>query len=101
MGQGRGSPEQLRKQIQEAAAHSERVRLTRHARERMEEREIMMREVLDVLRRGTFAEPPAPSLKAPGHLEARMEGSGQVQVVIGFAPDGDPIVLNVITAMRG
>lgn len=101
MVQGEGTPEQFRKQIQEAAVHSDRVKLTRHASERMEERGIVMREVLDVLRRGTFAEPPAPSLKAPGHVEARMEGRQGVQVVIGFAPDGDPIVLNVITAMRG
>ena len=60
-----------------------------------------MREVLDVLRRGIFAEPPAPSLKASGYLEAKLESRNGVQVVIGFAPDGDPIVLNIITAMRG
>lgn len=66
----------------------------------MGQRGVLMREVLEVLRRGTFAEEPAPSLRAPSHWEAKLESRAGVQVVVSFDPEGEPVVLNVITVMR-
>lgn len=87
--------------IQSAAADSAHVRLTVHARRRMHQRKVDMREVLNVLRRGAFEEAPAPSLKPPGHWTARLSDRSGVAVVIGFDPEGHPIVLDVVTVMRG
>jgi len=86
--------------IRAAAADSGRVRLTRHARERMGERGVTLREVLNVVRRGLFDEPPSPALTLPGHWQARLSDRSGVAVVIGFDPSGDPIILDVITVMR-
>lgn len=87
--------------IRAAAADSGHVRLTAHARQRMQQRDVTLREVLNVLRRGSFEEPPAPSLKPPGHWTARLADRSGVAVVIGFDPEGNPVVLDVVTVMRG
>lgn len=100
MGNGPSSIQLLRL-VQETASSSQWVKLTRHGRERMGQRGISMREVLDTLRRGTFAEQPAPSLRAPDHWEAKLEGRTGVQVVVGFDPEAEPPVLHVISVMRG
>lgn len=93
--------------IQSAAADSAQVRLTAHARERMHLaqrmhlRKVSLREVLNVLWRGDFDEAPVPSLKPPGHWTARLADRTGVAVVVGFDPEGHPIVLDVVTVMRG
>ncbi len=87
--------------IRSASADSAHVRLTVHARRRMHQRKVTLREVLNVLRRGAFEEAPAPSLKPPGHWTARLADRTGVAVVIGFDPEGRPIVLDVVTVMRG
>ena len=87
--------------IQSAAVDSSHVRLTVHARQRMRQRKVTLREVLNVLRRGHFDEQPTPSLKPPGHWTARLADRSGVAVVIGFDPGGHPIVLDVVTVMRG
>lgn len=89
------------KLIHQAAEDSSRVRLTRHARDRMGTRRISMREVLTVLRQGVFEEPPAPAIKPAGHWTARLAGRSGIAVAVGLDPDGDPVVLDVITVMRG
>ena len=86
--------------IRAASADSGRVRLTRHARERMGERGVTLREVLNVVRRGLFDEPPSPALTPPGHWQARISDRSGVAVVIGFDPDGEPVILDVITVIR-
>lgn len=97
---GRSAADWLRL-IQSAAVDSSRVRLTVHARQRMWQRKVTLREVLNVLRRGHFDEQPTPSLKPPGHWTARLADRSGVAVVIGFDPGGHPIVLDVVTVMRG
>ncbi len=87
--------------IRSAAADSNHVRLTLHARRRMQQRRVSMREVLNVLRRGIFDEPPAPAVNPPGHWTARLADRGEIAVVVGFDPEDRPIVLNVITVTRG
>ncbi len=87
--------------IRSAAADSAQVRLTAHARQRMHLRKVSLREVLNVLRRGNFDEAPAPSLKPPGHWTARLADRTGVAVVVGFDPEGHPVVLDVVTVMRG
>lgn len=87
--------------IRAAAADSSHVRLTAHARQRMQQRAVTMREVLNVLRRGGFEEPPAPGVRPPGHWTARLGDRSGVAVVIGLDPEGCPVVLDVVTVMRG
>lgn len=87
--------------IRDAAADSGRVRLTRHARDRMAERGVVMREVLSVLRRGRFDEEPAPAVNPPGHWTARLSNREGLAVVVGVDPDDEPVVLNVVTVMKG
>lgn len=87
--------------IREAASDSGRVRLTRHARERMQKRQISMREVLNVVRRGVFDEAPAPAINPAGHWNARLVDRSGIGVAIGLDPAGDPVVLDIITVMRG
>jgi len=95
------SPDDWLRLIRGAAADSGRVRLTRHARERMAERGVLMREVLTVLRCGTFDEEPAPAANPPGHWTARLSNREGLVVVVGLDPAGEPVVLHVITVMKG
>lgn len=88
------------KLIREAAVDSGRVNITHHARQRMSERQVSLREVLNCLRTGTFSEPPVDSLKHPGHLECRICQRAGLCVVLGFDEQQRPLVLDVITVMR-
>jgi len=67
----------------------------------MAERGVLMREVLTVLRTGTFNEEPAPAVNPPGHWTARLSNRDGLAVVVGLDPDGDPVVLNVVTVLTG
>jgi len=60
-----------------------------------------MREVLTVLRCGTFDEEPAPAANPPGHWTARLSNREGLVVVVGLDPAGEPVVLHVITVMKG
>lgn len=86
--------------IRSAAAVTSHVRLTRHARQRMQQRKVTVREVLNVLQKGGFDEPPAPAASPPGHWTARLVDMAGIAVVVGFDPEDTPIVLDVITVMR-
>lgn len=86
--------------IRGTAADSRRVRLTRHARERMAERDVPMRAVLNVLRCGTFDDEPAPVASPPGHWIARLSDREGHAVAVGLDPDDEPVELHVVTVMR-
>lgn len=67
----------------------------------MGQRGVTMREVLNVLRGGTFDEEPAPVTNPPGQWTARLSAREGIAVVVGLDPHGEPIVLQVVTVMRG
>ena len=67
----------------------------------MGERGVTMREVLNVLRSGTFDEEPAPVANPPGQWTARLSAREGTAVVVGLDPHGEPVVLQVVTVMRG
>lgn len=87
--------------IRDAAADSRRVQLTKHARERMGERGVTFRQVLNVLRHGMIEEEPAPTINPPGYWSLRLTDRSGVAVVVGLDPDRGPVVLHVITTMWG
>lgn len=60
-----------------------------------------MREVLSVVRRGVFDEAPVPSINPAGHWNARLVDRSGVGVAIGLDPAGDPVVLDIITVVKG
>lgn len=86
--------------IRSAAARSSRMRLTRHARRRMLQRKVVIREVMDTVQRGRLYEPPAPAISPPGHWTVRLVGRGGVVVVLGLDPADTDVILHVITVMR-
>lgn len=86
--------------IRSAAAISSRVRLTQHARRRMLQREVTIREVMDVLSKGRMDEPPAPTVNPPGHWTVRLVSRVGIVVVLGLDPMDADIMLHVITVMR-
>ena len=85
-------------------ARSETMRLTRsdHARERMEERDLLMGDVLYVLKNGFVYENPEPSTQQglfKYEIESQSPNSGNRSVRIVIIPDSGRCWLKVITVM--
>ena len=98
------SQRQLEKHIRSSAASSSNVILTKHARQRMQERDINDPMVLDVLRFGRLALPPEPDMKHPG-LMCRMQrlvaGVNVAVVVYVEHPAPSLTVVTVIDVRKG
>lgn len=90
---------QLQRHIRKTAARTESIFLTAHAKQRMQERDVLMTEVIECLRRGGLPTPPEEDMKT-GQLICRMTwyGSGRNLVVCVALDDEDPhmIVVTVI-----
>lgn len=71
------------KLLREVAAESARVVLLHHARKRMRERQISLGQVLDVLRKGTLAEPAALDTCGNWKVTVRGKSCGQAITVAG------------------
>ncbi len=69
--------------LREVAADSGRVVLLAHARQRMKQRQITLTQVLDVLRKGSLAEPAALDLYGNWKVTVRGLSCGQSVTVAG------------------
>lgn len=69
--------------LREVAADSARVVLLAHARQRMKQRQITLTQVLDVLRKGSLAEPAALDLYGNWKVTVRGLSCGQSVTVAG------------------
>lgn len=93
---------QLQAHIRRVAEHSGRVFFTEHARDRMLERGVNDKQVLECLRAGEVQRPP--QRLASGELRVRMEHWGSARhlsVVVSLDNDDpDALVITVITPTR-
>lgn len=97
------SQRQLEKHIQTSATSSSNVILTKHARQRMQERHINDPMVMDVLRFGRLALPPEPDMKHPGllcRMQRLVAGTNVAVVVYVEHPAPDLTVVTVIDVRK-
>lgn len=97
------SQRQLEKHIQTSATNSSNVILTKHARQRMQERHINDPMVMDVLRFGRLALPPEPDMKHPGllcRMQRLVAGANVAVVVYVEHPAPDLTVVTVIDVRK-
>ena len=93
------TPVSLLRTVREVAKESGRIKLTRHARERMAQRGISFSQVLHCLRTGRIDEGPAKNVH--GDWAFRMVGTAAgeaIQVAAALATDGRGNRIIVITA---
>lgn len=83
--------------VQELARSTERVRLSRHAKDRMEEREISMTEVYRVLQRGTVTDSPTRSPRGDWKFKMTFRLRGRRVAGIALALDGGCESVTVVT----
>lgn len=87
--------------VRAIAADSSKVKLTRHARERMAQRDITLPQLLRCLRTGRIAEGPARN--ARGDWAFRVEGiaaGDRINVAAALSTDGNGNRIIVITVYR-
>lgn len=97
------SQRQLEKHIQTSATSSSNVILTKHARQRMQERHINDPMVMDVLRFGRLALPPEPDMKHPGllcRMQRLVAGTNVAVVVYVEHPAPDLTIVTVIDVRK-
>ena len=97
------SQRQLEKHIQTSATSSSNVILTKHARQRMQERHINDPMVMDVLRFGRLALTPEPDMKHPGllcRMQRLVAGTNVAVVVYVEHPAPDLTIVTVIDVRK-
>ena len=84
------------KQIHALARDTQAIRLTIHARTRMEQRVITLPMVLECLRRGVIRRPPEQNLKT-GWYECRVERytAGKNVAVVAAVDEAEPSIIVV------
>ena len=95
------NPASAQRIVRDLAKESARVRLTRHARERMAQRDITLTQLLTCLRSGRIAEGPARNVR--GDWEFRMEGiaaGDRINVVAALTTDRNGNRIIVITVYQ-
>ena len=100
---GNPSDRQLERHIRQSAKDSTHVVYTTHARKRMRQRHVNDPMVLEVLRLGSFPQPPEPDMKHPGLLcrMQRFVAGMQVAVVVYVEyPATDLVVVTVIDVKK-
>ena len=100
---GSPSDRQLERHIRQSAKDSTHVVYTAHARTRMRQRHVNDPMVLEVLRLGSFPQPPEPDMKHPGLLcrMQRFVAGMQVAVVVYVEyPATDLVVVTVIDVKK-
>ena len=97
------SDRQLERHIRQSAKDSTHVVYTTHARTRMRQRHVNDPMVLEVLRLGSFPQPPEPDMKHQGLLcrMQRFVAGVQVAVVVYVEyPATDLVVVTVIDVKK-
>ena len=100
---GSPSDRQLERHIRQSAKDSTHVVYTTHARTRMRQRHVNDPMVLEVLRLGSFPQPPEPDMKHQGLLcrMQRFVAGVQVAVVVYVEyPATDLVVVTVIDVKK-
>lgn len=100
---GSPSDRQLERHIRQSAKDSTHVVYTTHARTRMRQRHVNDSMVLEVLRLGSFPQPPEPDMKHLGLLcrMQRFVAGMQVAVVVYVEyPATDLVVVTVIDVKK-
>jgi len=93
------SQRQLERHIRASAADPANVALTMHAKQRMKQRHITPRMLLEALRQGTLARPPEPDMRHPGvkcEMRRMVSGVNVAAVVYVEYPQPALIVVTVI-----
>lgn len=84
--------------IRELAQDSSKVRIKKHARQRMRERDITMPQVLACLRRGSIAEPAHESIKGDWKCTLRYQQAGDdVHMAVAIEKDDGGNWVAVVT----
>jgi hypothetical protein len=88
------TPAAMLRRIRELAAKDSNVRFTYHARSRMDERGILIRQVMTVLRMGVVAEGPSLNIRGNWQCTLRRLAAG-VEVYVAVALEDGVLIITV------
>ncbi|MDD5394391.1 MAG: DUF4258 domain-containing protein [Thiothrix sp.] len=94
------TPQQAKAILKDLASDGSRVFFTRHAEERMVEREITRTQVLRCLERGSFEENPARDVRGSWAMRLKLFTAGEyIRVALAIDQDKDGNLAVIITVI--